>query len=644
MTQDKKSINSHIDEYLNYYCKLSAPGFAVLLKGEWGAGKTWYINKYQEQAKEHNIKFLYISLYGMSSSSEIDDTFLKLLDPFWSSKGMAVTGKIFKGLLKGALKIDLTGDGKDEGTWNIQVPDINLPNHLKNIDKSILIFDDLERCKLEIGSLLGYINHFVEQQDMKVIIIANESVLLDTENNSSGIYKAIKEKLIGKTFDVSPDFQEALEDFISQLKDTKVKDCLKDSNELIQRVYEESEYKNLRNLKQILFDFERIFEALPEKAKHKKKLCQDLLKFLIAFSAEIRRGKLDPKEISKLPEKHALGLAKRISQQQINSDAQNTNSEENSFQTLLARYKTLDLHSPFPNEMWWQIFFDTGTIDIKRLEDLLPNSEYFQDENTPNWARLWHYENLEDDKFDDLLKKVELEYINREFRELGEIKHVVGLFLRLSDIELYRKSKEEILWDAKDYIDYLRSISYFTEQPSNSEIYHSFERYGELSFRGRDFEEFKEFSIYINEAQEQSNLEHMPKAAQNLLDIMQSDTWKFYGMISLENSHRLDTQDQNYYQVPIFKYTDKSVFMEKFLSMNRETRHIVLWALEERYKFKNEALLEELDWLKAIQCLLLEEAKRNKGRLSGHILALLAEYDLADIIAKLENDSPSQTG
>jgi hypothetical protein len=30
-------INNHIEEYLDYYCGLShAPGFAVLLKGEWG--------------------------------------------------------------------------------------------------------------------------------------------------------------------------------------------------------------------------------------------------------------------------------------------------------------------------------------------------------------------------------------------------------------------------------------------------------------------------------------------------------------------------------------------------------------------------------------------------------------------------------
>jgi hypothetical protein len=35
MSQVKQTINSHVEEYLNYYCDLpQAPGFAVLLKGE----------------------------------------------------------------------------------------------------------------------------------------------------------------------------------------------------------------------------------------------------------------------------------------------------------------------------------------------------------------------------------------------------------------------------------------------------------------------------------------------------------------------------------------------------------------------------------------------------------------------------------
>ncbi|MEC4884339.1 MAG: P-loop NTPase fold protein [Scytonema sp. PMC 1070.18] len=224
MTQNQKHINSHIETYLDYFCGLShAPGFAVLLKGQWGCGKTWFINRYREKPKTNNQKFLYVSLYGMTSFSEIEDTFFQQLHPVLSSKGMAITAKIFKGFLKGALKIDLNSDGNDDGRWTLEIPDINLPEYLKDTDKSILIFDDLERCQIDISNLLGYINYFVEHQDLKVIIIANEDEIL--KHNSSDLakkYKTIKEKLIGKTFAVSLNFEGALENFITGIKDLDI--------------------------------------------------------------------------------------------------------------------------------------------------------------------------------------------------------------------------------------------------------------------------------------------------------------------------------------------------------------------------------------------------------------------------------------
>lgn len=207
MTQDNKSINSHIEDYLDYYCSLShAPGFAVLLKGQWGCGKTWFIEKYRDKLKAKKQKCLYVSLNGITSFTEIGEAFLQQLNPFWASKEMAIARKVLTGFVKGTLKIDLNNDGKDDGTWSFGIPDINVPEYLKITSETILIFDDLERCKIDISNLLGYINNFVEHDDLKVIIVANEDELLkpdinnSSKDNSSTSYKVIKEKLIGKTF------------------------------------------------------------------------------------------------------------------------------------------------------------------------------------------------------------------------------------------------------------------------------------------------------------------------------------------------------------------------------------------------------------------------------------------------------------
>ncbi|MBD1873816.1 hypothetical protein H6F75_10000 [Nodosilinea sp. FACHB-131] len=47
------SNNKHIEDYLNYYF---APefdaNFAVMISGDWGTGKTWFIKQYYKDFEE----------------------------------------------------------------------------------------------------------------------------------------------------------------------------------------------------------------------------------------------------------------------------------------------------------------------------------------------------------------------------------------------------------------------------------------------------------------------------------------------------------------------------------------------------------------------------------------------------------------
>lgn len=282
-------INSHIEEYLDYYCGLEAPGFAILLKGQWGSGKTWFIDQYREKLKEKQQRSIYVSLYGMTTFSDIGDAFFQELHPKLSSKSAVVAGKILTEVVKNNLKFDLDK--------------VKIPDYLKNTDQCILIFDDLERCKIDLGNILGYINSFVEHKGLKVIIIANEDELfkLDKDNSPSG-YRTIKEKLIGKTFEVSPDLHGSLEYFISKVQESDLRKFLSINTKVIEDVYKREEHENLRNLKQIILDFERIFKELPEKARKKPEFLQDLLKSLMAFSIEIKRGTMLPEDIKNFRE------------------------------------------------------------------------------------------------------------------------------------------------------------------------------------------------------------------------------------------------------------------------------------------------------------------------------------------------------
>ncbi|GAB01494.1 P-loop NTPase fold protein [Acinetobacter sp. NBRC 100985] len=198
--------NKHIEEYLDYYFDGKKKfEYAVLLNGAWGSGKTWFVKKYIEKQISKDKKVAYISLNGISKTSEIDEAIFKCIHPVLGSKQAKLTGQILKGALKATLKIDLDGDSKPDGSLNTSIPDIKLPDYLKIDDNFILIFDDLERCELKIEETLGYINYFVEQESIKVLVVSN-----DTEIKESDNFLKKKEKLIGITFNYTEDQELAI--------------------------------------------------------------------------------------------------------------------------------------------------------------------------------------------------------------------------------------------------------------------------------------------------------------------------------------------------------------------------------------------------------------------------------------------------
>jgi tRNA A37 threonylcarbamoyladenosine biosynthesis protein TsaE len=45
--------NQHIEDYLKYYLSSKFnPEFAILLQGEWGCGKTWFIKEFMKKHSE----------------------------------------------------------------------------------------------------------------------------------------------------------------------------------------------------------------------------------------------------------------------------------------------------------------------------------------------------------------------------------------------------------------------------------------------------------------------------------------------------------------------------------------------------------------------------------------------------------------
>jgi len=258
-------VNAHAEDFLEYYVTLpTSPQYAVLLTANWGAGKTWFIRDLISRKTSDDTRFLYVSLNGISSIKGVDREIFRQLHPVLGAKGVALAGKILSGVLKASLKIDLNDDESVTASPSSVLSDVNLPDYLRNTAGLILVFDDVERCSIPVLELLGYICDFVERDDRKVILVANESELRDNQLNLPHpvLYDRIKEKLIGKTLEVQPDVDAALTAFLSEITGSVAHELLLQNINLVRSTYEQGDFKNLRHLRQALLDLERLFRLL----------------------------------------------------------------------------------------------------------------------------------------------------------------------------------------------------------------------------------------------------------------------------------------------------------------------------------------------------------------------------------------------
>ena len=173
---------SSILKEIKYYIDTDFYNYAVMIDGAWGSGKTYFVKNVLLKKIESNEKrVLYVSLYGISNIQELGKKLY--LDYLLKDKSKLVMEhtELVENVIGTIIDIGSPFMGK---LGDIDIKERKIKNIVQNAVKHIcpmkncvLIFDDLERCDCSIQDILGYINGFVEQAGMKVIIIANQEEL-----------------------------------------------------------------------------------------------------------------------------------------------------------------------------------------------------------------------------------------------------------------------------------------------------------------------------------------------------------------------------------------------------------------------------------------------------------------------------------
>lgn len=248
MTYDE--MNSFI---LNYISN-DITGRAIMLTGEWGSGKSYYVKNtlkpFLENKDNGKHKCVIVSLYGLSDTSEISKAIymeLRTINKSSSSEAVSTAKTVGKIIGKTVFNGLVSKIGFDIGGIN----DDDLKKVYESIDLTdkLIVLEDIERTQIDIIELLGYINNMCENDGVKVLLVTNERELITTYEKSDDqgktteyytdsaiAYKRTKEKTIGDTIYFNCDDENTIQQIIGSfglfMQKYKTPECTKDIRDI----------------------------------------------------------------------------------------------------------------------------------------------------------------------------------------------------------------------------------------------------------------------------------------------------------------------------------------------------------------------------------------------------------------------------
>ena len=245
-----------LNKYILNYIKYDKTNSAIMLSAPWGTGKSYYIqNSLVPFLNENGYETIIVSLYGLDSINDISRS-------IYLETRFKIKSK-HKEALASAKILGKTIANGVASFWGINLNSTKEKDLLKlyesiDLSNKLVILEDIERTEIDILKVLGYVNNLVEHDNVKALLVANETELLNKGNDN---YKRIKEKTIGDTILFENDEIECISQimhgfnnvfFEKMLLDKDEFDNSKISNEIYNKIMRNKGINNY-NLRSFIF-------------------------------------------------------------------------------------------------------------------------------------------------------------------------------------------------------------------------------------------------------------------------------------------------------------------------------------------------------------------------------------------------------
>ncbi|WP_321335871.1 hypothetical protein [uncultured Cohaesibacter sp.] len=561
---------SHLEDYLSYYKDLQAPGYAVLVTGAWGIGKTFQVTHSLSESES-----LYVSLYGLQS---VDQIHARVFAAAFPKK--AKTQKALSFL-----------QGKQLGAAGISIPLGLIPDVAKAYligelepDK-ILILDDLERCSIDTETVLGAINTYIEHKDFRVVVIAHDDEKLLGEE-----FRTIKEKIFGQTIQVEPHIGKAFDSFSDSIEAVEAKAFVKNHKSEINSVFLSSGVKSLRVLRFAIEDLVRLHGILSVKHLKNARAMAEIVKLLSAFELEFRSGGLKEDD---LKNRAHLGLTYRLR----GSRERNETDRVPALVIANNKFPDIDLESEILNDAVLVSILVEGRFSKAEICASIDNYPHFiVPADVPPWKVVINFDELASEVVEDAAKRMKQQFDNLEVTDSGEMLHVFSLRMMMAENGIIDKSVEDVVKENIAYIDHLLEEGRLPPREPDWQWFQSFRNghdgYGYwVTDHNRDH--FNRIWGHLLSSRESAFEAKIPEIVNVMLDLVARDPNAFFEAVSPTNNG-----PNPYAIVPLLHELEPCAFVDAWLSSEHKNWRYVQHALEGRYKANrlNDELAPEKGW------------------------------------------------
>ncbi len=211
------------------YCRIDKPTGALLLSGEWGSGKTFFIDSIVAEELLSSHLFIRVSLFGVSSVNELNAMIKKEYINKTASGISHFLNKVpgefvdkTKAIAAGAMESNVVTRAFTP-LLSISFEDFVTVENVIGEKKIVLVFDDFERSTINLKELLGVINEYNENKGFNVIVLANE---LELNSQCEDAYARFKEKVIRQTVPLRQSYDIVVKNILVSDTKGKYKDFL----------------------------------------------------------------------------------------------------------------------------------------------------------------------------------------------------------------------------------------------------------------------------------------------------------------------------------------------------------------------------------------------------------------------------------